>query len=448
MPGKTEQLVQKVIVVADLWHYRDIAKDLDKQVGGRGVALVNGQIQSFIDSALQTAGINPGTVPGKFTGDGKILAFETAESACRFAEALHHTADFHNITRPVLLHRRHFRIGICAGEIVLEQQMNGGEVTGYEFSGLAIADASRLEGACQTGEILICPMTCERLPPPMRLAFGKRQRVAIKGDDVVEVYRRKVVDPVPDSNPPARPAGAIPHASGPLDEAIADGIAGVDAVVRQLAQARSSLTLDNVQEILSVAISHGAGIYNDGSPEGCARIYLHAAGRIIEQLPEAAVHQPFPKGSALAAEWLSRIVTENPGVDETIADDLAWELRFAFDSIQQIPLLDSIGAAITEARTLAGQPKPEVIATIIQKAMAVGRQIRRGQPHVSAYLVRHTAIVILRVFEKSPGGTKARPPAVDEWIKKVSPVVAAHPRITRQNAALLADEFPELLESF
>lgn len=456
MADKTDEPVERVIVVVDLSRYTNIAMDLDRQVGGKGVALLNRQIQDMVDSALTTIEIVPESIPSKFTGDGKILAFETAEKACEFAESLHLTAEKHNKDRNTLLHRRHFRIGCCFGKIVIQPITSAnGEVVGHDFAGVAVSTATRLEGACKTGEILICSETWAYLPSQKKLSFGMQEKVEGKHkDEHFLVHRRKVVAPSPTTESvtesdllleilsKAIASDTAPRAQGDIGEAIRVAISSVDLVVEEASNARRHITLHDIGNITGEAIHHGAGIYNAKSYLGCATIYLHAARRTLECMPDIAPteHGPPKKGTMLAAEWLARIVIDNPTVDESTADDLAWELRFAFDSIHQIPLFDQISTAIATARSVTGKPDAVGARTLVRNVLTICEGIR--DVHITAYLLRHTAYAVLSLIDQ--GGAAAVQGMLANWYQALRPVVDANPRITRYNTKQLADGLSDI----
>lgn len=450
MSDATNQVVVKVIAVVDLWHYRDIAYELDRQVASQGVALLNHQIQNFIVEAIQKAGLIPQEVPSKHTGDGGILLFETAEQACEFGEALHKIADRHNHGKDTCAHRRHFRIGIFSGEIVLEPVLTPlGELARYEFSGLAVSDATRLEGACATGEILICPETWAHLPPHLKRAFGKEEQVMGKADERFPAHRCKVVAPALPPEPERTPdsvldflgnllsADPAPRAEGDIDEAIERAIAGVNAVVTKAVAGKRHLLLKDIGDIVGEAIHHGAGIYNSGSHFGCATIYLHAARRTLEYLPDVSsdVYGAPPKGTRLVAEWLAGIVLENPEVEESTADDLAWELRFVFDSIHRVPLMDQVSMVSIMAVTDSGEPDADEICALVRQVIKITQDVREN--HVRAYLLRHTAKAVLRLIDVCYGGVPPSRGVVRVLSERLRPVVDANPRITRYNARQL-----------
>ena len=87
-----------------------------------------------------------------------------------------------------------------------------------------------------------------------------------------------------------------------------------------------------VYDIISVSISHGAPIYNSGSPVGCAQIYLGAAAGLLRLLGA----EPGPdegRTEPLARESLTPLVAAGVRRLESDADGLAWSLRHAFDRL-------------------------------------------------------------------------------------------------------------------
>jgi class 3 adenylate cyclase len=226
-PGGTEvqtEAVEKAVVVVDLSRYSDIGKELEQQFGVRATRELNAQVQGLIKSALENVGVTVQQLPYKNTGDGAIIALNSAEVASRFAEALHLAARTHNLKKDVPLAQRHFRVGIWTDTIMLDRQATaGGEFIGFEMAGTAIANAVRLEGACKTGEVLISPDTWGDLPKPMRKLYGDQEEVKGKRGERFKAHRRKVVDPAPwedmASSPaanPTKPPPAAPQATDRL----------------------------------------------------------------------------------------------------------------------------------------------------------------------------------------------------------------------------------------
>lgn len=150
------EVVDKVVAVVDLSRYSDICKLLEQQLDVTAVGALNDQIKELIALGLASASINPDSTPFKSTGDGAIIALNTAAEASLFAEKLQKAAEERNVVRDVELAQRHFRVGIWPGKLLLRPEKRGrGYPTTFDFSGTTIANAVRLEGACRTGEVLI-----------------------------------------------------------------------------------------------------------------------------------------------------------------------------------------------------------------------------------------------------------------------------------------------------
>jgi class 3 adenylate cyclase len=192
------EATDKAVVVVDLSRYSDIARELEQHVGAPAVRELNAQIQGFIANALKAIGLAGYQLPYKNTGDGAIIALDTAEQASRFAEALHQAAQAHNLRKEVPLAQRHFRVGIWTDAIILNRQANAeGQFIGFEMAGTAVANAVRLEGACRTGEVLIGPDTWGDLPKAMRKQYGDQEEVKGKRGERFRAHRRKVVNAAP-----------------------------------------------------------------------------------------------------------------------------------------------------------------------------------------------------------------------------------------------------------
>lgn len=187
----------KFIVDLDLFSYSDISYHLEQSLGARAVQVLNQQIRNFVASALETVGARIEQMPITGTGDGAILAFDSVEPAIWFAEAIHHAADKHNQGKTTNIARRHFRVGISKGEIILEQEFTkSGEFKQYHMAGTPIAIAVRLESNSRTGEVLICSNTYADLPEEMRSQYGQQETVKGKRTETFLAHRKKVVEPV------------------------------------------------------------------------------------------------------------------------------------------------------------------------------------------------------------------------------------------------------------
>jgi class 3 adenylate cyclase len=188
----------RAVVEVELACYCEIARSLQQSIGECADAVLSEQIQSLIRKALGATGHSVQETFLNSTDGGAVLAFESAEVASRFAEALHRAAQEHNLGKDVGLAQRHFRIGICSGEIVPERRTTtGGDFLGFVFAGKAVADAVRLETACRTGEVLICGETWAQLPASLRKLYGPEELVHGKRSEQIRVHRRRVIDPAP-----------------------------------------------------------------------------------------------------------------------------------------------------------------------------------------------------------------------------------------------------------
>ncbi len=112
----------------------------------------------------------------------------------------------------------------------------------------------------------------------------------------------------------------------------ADAVHSLDTLFDDLRRAGRPLTASLAFDLLSLAVSHGAPIYNAGSHVGCAQIYLCCASGLLDALPPTVA--PDEVGThALLRESLPVLVDD---ADERLADDptaLAWDLRHAFDAL-------------------------------------------------------------------------------------------------------------------
>jgi hypothetical protein len=106
---------------------------------------------------------------------------------------------------------------------------------------------------------------------------------------------------------------------------------------------KSSHSSPSTKEMVSLlihAIEHGAPVYDQGSPIGCARIYVHAARNFIE-LARQPVWSERRIGAEIvqaARQALGAIVDCSPEITQENADRLAWDLRYTFNWIINILL--------------------------------------------------------------------------------------------------------------
>lgn len=241
---------------------------------------------------------------------------------------------------------------------------------------------------------------------------------------------------------------SAPRVKGDIDEAIEKAISGVNDVVAAAAEGRRCLRLKDITEIISEAISHGAGIYNSGSRIGCASIYHHAASCILKHCDEVGGEAGGPpaEDASLAVGWLRRIVRAEPEVRRATADDLAWELRFAFDSIQQIELFDQIAEAVEGSYGRTRRVNLEGLCGLIAKIVSI---CQGGMPeHMRAYVLRHTAAAILWGISQCHGSPDLPAGKLKDLQKGLAPLVAESLRITRYNAGPAGDALEAALMAF
>lgn len=81
--------------------------------------------------------------------------------------------------------------------------------------------------------------------------------------------------------------GNVAKATEIFEQAISKSLAHVDRTLAKLEDANRRLELDDVNHVTSVAIGHGARIYNHSykGRVGCGRIYHRAASGLVELVP-------------------------------------------------------------------------------------------------------------------------------------------------------------------
>jgi hypothetical protein len=192
----SDTIVDKVVAVVDLSRYSDICKQLEQSLDVTAVGALNDQIKELISLGLAGASIKPGSQPYKGTGDGAIIALDTAAEASLFAEKLHKAAEERNLGRDVELAQRHFRVGIWPGKLLLRPEPHGkGYPTTFDFAGTTIANAVRLEGACKTGEVLVGSEAWAELGADGRKWYGAEEIVKGKRNEEFRAHRRRVIAP-------------------------------------------------------------------------------------------------------------------------------------------------------------------------------------------------------------------------------------------------------------
>lgn len=175
---------RKTVIELDLVGYSTIGDNLEQGLDVKSVAQLNQQIQSFIDTGLQAVGVAREEAVMAMTGDGAILVFDLAQEAHRFAEAVHAATAEHNRTRRPPLTKRVFRSGAATGEIVMQPKAGGG----FEFAGITIARAVRLEAKAHPGALQVDEATYDNLSVEQRACYGAKTKVTGKRDEEFETY--------------------------------------------------------------------------------------------------------------------------------------------------------------------------------------------------------------------------------------------------------------------
>lgn len=176
--------MKKTVVELDLKGYSDIAREIEEHFSAGMVRNFNEQIQTFIDAGLNAVKAPRDKVVCATTGDGAILAFDNAEDAHRFAEAVHKATEEHNAQKTVPSTKRWFRIGAATGDIAIETTDGIKKI-----AGVSIAVAVRLETASRTGELLIDTATFAALPAELQELYGKQEQVPGKRKETFQARR-------------------------------------------------------------------------------------------------------------------------------------------------------------------------------------------------------------------------------------------------------------------
>lgn len=192
---KVPRTITHSVVVADLARSQEIAGYLEEMLDVDATHSLQLNIKSLVSSALAQLNFNGSEIPSKFTGDGMIMAFPDAVKADEFSEQLQMEAALYNRGKSIELAKRHFRIGIYSGPLMLIPcTSTRGEVLYTEMSGTAIGRATRLEGSCNTGGVLVCEQTWAQLGVRQTL-YGTVELISGKEhEEPIKAYRRKVVD--------------------------------------------------------------------------------------------------------------------------------------------------------------------------------------------------------------------------------------------------------------
>jgi class 3 adenylate cyclase len=190
---------KKVVVSVDLSQYGRLSDAAEGIAGVRSLFELNQMILDLITNAIKEACSIPNEVIVIETGDGALLLFDHAEEAVTFAEKLHQQADRQNRIVPNSDHKKHFRIGVSSGELMIEAfGTEDRTFEKYHLAGVCIAKAVRLQAGAHTGEILIDDATYRRLGNNDILgkAFSGPQDVTAKSHEAkIPAYVYPVVAP-------------------------------------------------------------------------------------------------------------------------------------------------------------------------------------------------------------------------------------------------------------
>jgi class 3 adenylate cyclase len=193
---------KKTVVFVDQARFTKGADEVYQLLGAQAVAQFKLQLEEMIDAALTAAGIAHEGLHRESTGDGVMLILANPEQGCRFAEALHRAAARYNQSRSHPDAQRHFRIGIYTDHVSFIRPADEKGTARRIAGGMAPAFAQRLETACRTGEVLICPQTWAALPSLMQQQYGPKKKVRGKAHDrTLWAHRQKVIEPAPWDRP-------------------------------------------------------------------------------------------------------------------------------------------------------------------------------------------------------------------------------------------------------
>jgi len=182
-------IFQKFVVELDLVGYSTISDHLEQLLNSRGVDQFNEQIRAFINVGVTATAQKWDDVVLQTTGDGAILAFDSADHVHIFAAAVHQSTKEHNSKTTEPRSKRAFRIGAAFGELF---------VTGHgkerRFAGATISRAVRLESAASPGSILVDTSLFAKLSPELKPAYRTEEIVKGKRDETF-VARRCIFYP-------------------------------------------------------------------------------------------------------------------------------------------------------------------------------------------------------------------------------------------------------------
>ncbi len=204
--------------------------------------------------------------------------------------------------------------------------------------------------------------------------------------------------------------------------------------VLELAEVRGlQLSLSDIGAVINVATDYASLIekYSHGRHFGCARIYHGAATAILthSQNRDPGDDDGLPFDAHLAVDWLAGILTDIATVSDEAADEIATELRFAFDSIAYIPRFDTLREFFVQA-SLKSDPWPSV-CTMIRRVR--DRPDLFSKQHVSAYFFRHMALGIIAIINSQD----TTGPVLNDVRFQLNRALVTHSRIRPRNVVPL-----------
>jgi class 3 adenylate cyclase len=215
--------MRKTILELDMVGYSSVARMLEQSLGPAAVFNLNQSVQTLVHRGLAETKLDSPDTVLLTTGDGAILAFDYAEQAHRFAEAFHATAREYNEAKTEVSAKRVFRTGAATGEIYLQRLGTGG----FDFSGITIADAVRLEAQAKPGELLIDNNTFSNLPPFMQSLYHGEEEVRGKRNEVYKAHRYTIDPGAPQQLGPVKDEYVSKPISGEENE-FEDGFGRLD----------------------------------------------------------------------------------------------------------------------------------------------------------------------------------------------------------------------------
>ncbi|MEH1846940.1 MAG: hypothetical protein V7L25_18580 [Nostoc sp.] len=176
----------KTVVELDIVGYSDVARNLEAHLGVKVVAMLNDQIQGFVDVGLTAVGKTREQVVKASNGDNAVIVFEHAEDAHKFAQAVHNRTLEHNDNAPnnKLSAQRWFRIGAATGEL---HEENG------NIAGDVISRAYRLEAAGKPGDFIIDLATYDALSDRLKKEYSPEETVSGRRNESFQVRRCKMI---------------------------------------------------------------------------------------------------------------------------------------------------------------------------------------------------------------------------------------------------------------